>query len=98
MNDAEDSNRVDSMYWSYMSPFTLHVCVYLVDLYQQHLRKFPLDKQWILFRFREACTQLHRKGTLNDNLVASLDFELDDEEKKFINLGKTSGFGKVHFI
>ncbi|KAG0553607.1 hypothetical protein KC19_12G024900 [Ceratodon purpureus] len=42
----------------------------------------------------EACRKLHKEGALNDNLVPSFDYELDDEEaKKISKLGNASGLG-----
>lgn len=46
----------------------------------------------------EACRKLHKEGALNDNLVPSFDYELDDEEaKKISKLGNASGLGEELF-
>lgn len=54
-----------------------------------------LAKQMAAF---EACKQLHQIGALNDNLVPSLEFALDEEEEKFIKEKKTSSVGKEAYI
>lgn len=46
----------------------------------------------------EACKKLHQIGALNDHLVPSLDFELDEEEEKFMKQKNTSGVGKDHLL
>lgn len=41
----------------------------------------------------EACTQLHKAGALDDNLLPSLDFELAADVEKIMQPKNSSGFG-----
>lgn len=46
----------------------------------------------------EACTQLHKAGALDDNLLPSLDFELAADVEKIMQPKNSSGFGTGLFL